>query len=82
MKHAQNLLFINAVCATYFSVSSKHLAFRIMFRKFRHFYVNSVHKTWQMAIRARVRYLYISTKIYHKQVKFFIFTRLCMYLII
>ena len=62
VKHAQNLLFINVVCAIYFSVSSKNVAFRIMFRKFRHFFVNNVHKTWHMAKRAPVRYLQISTR--------------------
>ena len=46
VKHAQNLLFISAVCTIYFSVSSKNLAFHIIFRKIRHFFVNSVHKTF------------------------------------
>ena len=37
VKQAQNWLIFSAVCVIYFSVSNKYFAFRIMFRKFRHF---------------------------------------------
>ena len=42
VKQAQNLLCINAVCAVYFSVSSKYFAFPIIFRMFRHFFALKV----------------------------------------
>ena len=38
VKQAQNGLFINAVCAVYFSVSSKYFACRIIFCMSRHFF--------------------------------------------
>ena len=52
VKQAQNWLFINAVCAIYFGVSSKPFAFRIIFRMFRHFSLTVCIKhgftgTWQ-----------------------------------
>ena len=40
----KNRVFINAVCAIHFGVSSKYFAFRIIFRKFRHFF--RVHKIY------------------------------------